>query len=224
VDIRGGQVNSRKTTEREVEEVFEIVSGKIKKLVKEGSRQRAALAKLRRGVGKELGEVPEVWDITLADLPGHLTSEKGVASPAERAIHLALTLFAMHQQGKSQSVSRSGISFGTAVRKLVSIDEKSEQAIKRRFDAALTAKNLFEFSHHARGLIQLMKAKGVFLHYPQFAKDLYRYQNPDCKSEVMLEWGEDFWAPAKKRQRREEEQEESLVENRIENQEEGVQL
>jgi CRISPR system Cascade subunit CasB len=191
----------------EAKEVERIVFKKIRWLSVPGSQQRAALAKLRRGVGKELGEIPAVWDITLAELPESLISWDGAATPAEQAIHVSLTLFALHQQGKSETVSRSNISFGTAVRRLVAPDKSNEQAIKRRFDAAATAREFSEFSHHARGLIQLMKASNTFLDYPKFAKDLYWLQDPEQRTKVMLRWGQDFWTPESAVQDQEKEQE-----------------
>jgi CRISPR system Cascade subunit CasB len=154
----------------------------------------------------------------LADVPEALASWDGVASAAEQAIHLSLTLFALHQQGKTQSVSHSGVPFGKAVRKLVAPDKSNEQTIKRRFDAALTAKDLVEFSQHARGLVQLMKANDVFMDYPVFAENLYWYQDLNWKNQVMFKWGTDFWMIAKKEQDKEESQEEDREKSR----EEGV--
>ena len=158
-------------------------------------RHRAALAKLRRGVGYRPDELPEVWEFTLADLPEELWGKDGEASWAEQAIHTALTLFALHQQGENESVSRKGISFGTMARRIVSPDKANEQTIKRRFDAAVTSKDFVEFSRHARSLIKIAKANDVYLDYPRFAKDLYWYQNPESK--IMFKWGQDFWAPIK---------------------------
>jgi CRISPR system Cascade subunit CasB len=202
----------------EAKEVERIVFKKIGWLSVPGSQQRAALAKLRRGIGKEPGEIPEVWDITLAELPESLTSWDGVVTQAEQAIHVSLTLFALHQQGKGEVVSRSNISFGAAVRRLVTPDKSNEQAIKRRFDAAVTATEFSEFSHHARGLIQLMKASNTFLDYPTFAKDIYWLQNPEQRTKVMLRWGQDFWAPESMARDQEKRQEDSQ-----ENSREGVQ-
>jgi CRISPR system Cascade subunit CasB len=204
----------------EAKEVERVVFSRIRWLSVPGSQQRAALAKLRRGVNKEPGELPEVWDITLAELPVSLASWDGVATRAEQAIHVSLTLFALHQQGKSEAVSRSDISFGTAVRQLVAPDKSNEQAVKRRFDAAITAKEFAEFSHHTRGLIQLMKANknNIFLDYPKFAKDLYWLQDPEQRTKVMLRWGQDFWTPGNTGQDQEQKQEKNQKDDR-----EGVQ-
>jgi CRISPR system Cascade subunit CasB len=195
------------------EAVYGYVSGKIKALTAKEqnnkSWQRATLAKLRRGVGREPGETPEVYEITLEHMPEALRSENDIPSSAEQAIHLSLTLFALHQQGNSGSANHSGISFGSAAKRLVESNKANGPAVKRRFDAALTAKNLVEFSHHARGLIQMMKAKGIFMDYPQFAKNLYWYQSPDHRRTVVFSWGKDFWAPKEASQNKNENQKEN---------------
>jgi len=175
------------------DEVYRFVAGKIQQLSQKGSWQTAMLAKLRRGIGKAPGETPEIWELTIAELPEALTSFRGCPSDGEWAAHLALTLFALHQQGKSTSVSGQGNSFGRAVSLLRASDGSNEAGIKRRFDATLTAKNLKEFSHHARGLVQLMKAKDVVLDYPLFAKDIFWLQNADVRRKVCLRWAEDYY-------------------------------
>lgn len=65
----------------------------------------------------------------------------------------------------------------------------------RRFNAVITSSEMTELAHHARGLIQLMKAsdKNIGLDYPQFARDLYNFQFPDGRKNVILRWGQDFY-------------------------------
>ena len=64
------------------------------------SAVRANLARLRRGIGKNPGELPELWDITLEGMPENLYSNNGMPTKAEWAVYNSLTLFALHQQGK----------------------------------------------------------------------------------------------------------------------------
>lgn len=61
---------------------------------------RATLARLRRGVSLAPGADPDIWDVTLADIPDELVSVNGVPTRGEWAIQIALTLFALHQQGR----------------------------------------------------------------------------------------------------------------------------
>lgn len=175
------------------DQIYSFVLGTTTRINNSGHNKAAAFAKLRRGVGKPPGASPEVWEYTLADLPVNLASNSGEPSRAEWAIHLALTLFALHQQGNDGSVILKDVSFGQAVRRIINPDQSNEKGIKARFDAALTAKGINEFANHARSLIQLMRAEGVEMDYPLFAKDLYNYQLIDGQDKVRLRWGEDYY-------------------------------
>jgi len=179
-----------------------FVRNKIASLDEESSWSRAMLAKLRRGIGKTPGSVPEIWEITIGDSPDDWQSRDGVPSYAENAVHAALTLYALHRQGKGGTANDntrdengniSGKSFGSAVARLISSNGSNEHAIKRRFDAVATASDFKELAHHARGLIQLLKASDITMDYPGFARDLFFYQLPGFADKVRLRWGEDFY-------------------------------
>lgn len=160
------------------------------------SAVRAVLARLRRGIGKMPGSMPELWDITMKDLPEVLAGKGDNPSYGEWAVHTALTLFALHQQGKnleSQCMNQDGMSLGIAVRNLIHAEE-DENRIKRRFDAAATSDSVEEFSHHLRGLIQLLKAENIPLDYPKLTEELYRFQFSEARDNVRLQWGRDFYS------------------------------
>lgn len=89
-------------------------------------------------------------------------------------------------------MDRAGASLGTSVGSLVK-EENDFLRIKRRFDAAATSDSLAEFSHHLRGLIQLMRDKAIPLDYAGLASDLYFYQSRDARDSVRLRWGRDFY-------------------------------
>lgn len=155
---------------------------------------RAALAELRRGVGKKPGDIPQLWGYFLQDMPEEFFGNNE-PSKAEWAIYTALTLFALHQQGKDPKTDcmyKEGHSFGTAVNRLVH-DEDERERVARRFYAASTASSMEELSHHMRGIIQLLRSEGVSLDYPMLAADLYRYQFNSLVSNVRLKWGQDFY-------------------------------
>ncbi len=162
---------------------------------KNESAVRAMLAKLRRGIGKPPGSMPELWPVTLDGLPEALQGTSSSPSKGEWAVHTALTLFALHQQGKElkgKAMFREGESLGVSLRQLAMI-YGDEARVKRRFDAAATAQSPEEFSNHLRGLIQLLKAEDVPLDYAALAEDLYWFQFPEAKDGVRLRWGRDFY-------------------------------
>lgn len=182
--------------------IKKLTQKKVESLLTDSPWSRAMLAKLRRGIGKQPGEMPELFDILLEEMPDELYGKGGDPSYSEWAIYSALTLFALHQQGKERPMSLSGKaeednknagnSLGAAVGYLVKQDKDREPAIKRRFDAVATANEFTEFAHHARGIIQLFRAEDITLDYPRFAEDLYWYQFDETRNRVRLRWGEDY--------------------------------
>lgn len=123
---------------------------------KETSVGKAMLANLRRGIGKTPGELPELWGAFLNEMPSELYGNSGMPSEGEWAVYIALTLFALHQQGNAEPVHCEKVSLGTAAARLM--NEKTEEErgrILRRFGPVVTAKSMQELSHHLRGLIQL---------------------------------------------------------------------
>lgn len=161
--------------------------------------QKAVLAKLRRGVGRAPGDLPELWGFFLEGLPEKWESRGGPPSREEWAIYLALTLYALHQQGRStrevgENMHKKGESLGRAVRKLLDPGEAPEDSsVLRRFNALATARDMPERVHYLRGIVQLLRAKGIPLDYAQLAVDLYLLQSPESAARVRLRWGENFY-------------------------------
>ena len=174
-------------------DVAAFVREKIGLLDEENPWSRGMRAKMRRGIGKAPGELPEIWDLTLNGLKGDMRGKDGKASSAELAIHTALTLYALHRQGALQSVSGGSDTFGGAAARLIRKDALRLDSVKRRFNAAATSVDFTELANHARGIVQLLKAEGIILDYPSFASDLYYYQFPKTADNIRLKWGNDFY-------------------------------
>jgi CRISPR type I-E-associated protein CasB/Cse2 len=157
------------------------------------SAQVAALARLRRGLGKQPGELLDILEFTTApELVGDWRSDD--PNHAEIAAHHCLTLFAMHQQSQSQPMHHSGQRLGKALRKLIGRDElKPENPVVRRFAMLGTADTLDEVVHHLRGLVQLLRANAIPLDYGLLARDLLAWQYPNGPARVRMGWGRDFY-------------------------------
>lgn len=164
-------------------DVYNVVKHQIVRIIKSPEQsRRAALAKLRRGVGKPPSMVPEIWEITIGALP------ENAGEYAEQAVHVALALFAMHRQGTEIS-GQNGGTLGAAVSKLKNGD--NDDAVTRRFNSAVTADTINELSVHVRSLVQLLRSKGIDMDYPGFAQELYYWQiDPE---RTRLKWGRDYW-------------------------------
>lgn len=177
--------------------VRNFVYTRISRLAHSNISSRAAeLAKLRRGIGKEPGSQPDLWELTLDELPESLEGTDLQPSFGERAVYTALTLFALHQQGKDiekKCMNESGTTLGGAVRQIIRQNPGREEAIKRRFMVAVTADSYEELVWHLRGLIQLLRSEEIKLDYPNLARDLYHYQFSERRDRIRLQWGRQFY-------------------------------
>jgi CRISPR system Cascade subunit CasB len=177
--------------------IYGQMKSRLQRLDADTPHIKAMLAKLRRGVGKKPSETPEIFEITVGGLPEALAGTGENASPAENALHTALTLYALHRQGAggTRHIDSKDKSIGYAARRLVRADGGNEDAIRRRFDTILTASDPAELAHHARGLVQLMRASDspIYLNWAQFAVDLFRFQSETRRDDVRLKWGREFY-------------------------------
>ena len=174
------------------------------------SSGKAMLANLRRGVGREPGDLPQLFGILLSDMPEDFWSKSGTATKEEWACYTALTLYALHQQGydaKSQHMhTDEGVSLGKAMYKLAASydgDPNAEQRVVQKMRILATSADVKELSHHLRGIVQLLKANGISLNYKRLAGDLYEMQFPDGKRKVCLRWGQDFYGGRDKKDNQE---------------------
>ncbi|MFC5996765.1 type I-E CRISPR-associated protein Cse2/CasB [Pseudonocardia hispaniensis] len=151
----------------------------------------AALARLRHGAGKAPGEVLDILEFTVSDTfaPG----PEDAPGPEEWAVHVALTLFAVHQQSRGERMHRRGRGLGTALRSLhTGAPTDIPDPLLRRFRMLGTANSFPELTHHLRGAVQLLRAAGVPLDYGRLADQLVTWQRfgPD---RVQLTWGREFY-------------------------------
>ena len=162
----------------------------------ETGQQKAMLANLRRGAGKEPGELPELWGILLDGFPEEWLGNGDGAGCEEWAAYIALTLFALHQQGKSTESSlmhNEGYPLGRALKKLAGGDADKESRVLRRFKQMASSEDIRGVAYHLRGIVQLLKAEDIPLDYKSLARDLHRYQQQEERSRVRLNWAEDFY-------------------------------
>lgn len=173
------------------------VASRIESLAPDPARlspyARAALANLRRGVGKTPGSVPQIWELTMASF-----EEEG--SPArdreETAIHIALTQWAQHQQSKSSPMHNPERSFGEALRLLAARQDRAkphDTAAYRRMMALASNRQVVGIVTHARGLIGQLRSESVSFDYGRWADDLYSLQIPARLADVQRRWGRDFY-------------------------------
>ncbi len=186
--------------------ISDYVGYKISLLDADSPWSKAELAKLRRCVGKDIRESQDTWEIILDGIPEELMGRPADGfepSAAECAVHTTLTLYALHMQGRTRTANSEERSFASAI--AATIDGTNDEGVRRRFASMITATDLNEMTYHARSLIQIMRTKeNICFDYRSFAKDLYSYQFPEGKRNVLIRWGRDFYtSPAKDKNKEE---------------------
>lgn len=175
-------------------QVESFVQKKVMFLLSQAGSNKKLLAELRRGIGKAPGEVPQLWGYYLESMPEEFY---GTSAPsrAEWAVYAALTLFALHQQGKDPEASpmhEPGQTFGKAFSQLVT-DASERERVTRRFHILATASSIEELFHYLRSTVQIMRGANIRLDYAKLAGDIYCFQFPESRSIVQLRWGQDFY-------------------------------
>ena len=153
------------------------------------------LAMLRRAAGSPPGSEPTVWADTIGLVPDQDVGRTDDPSSAELAAHHAMTLFALHRQGRSEVAHSDGVAPGTAFARLAfsrgGPDGESE-GVRRRFDAMITATSSTESAHHLRGLVVLARSAGVALDYGILAEDLADLWSTRGRNRARLRWARQY--------------------------------
>lgn len=157
---------------------------------KNKARARGELAALRKGVSRSPGELPEIWELTEVPPPEHAGD---APTPEEIAVHTAMTLYAVHQQSRTEPMFRPGVGLGSAAHDLVGRDEENPSA-RARFNALVTSTTVAELRHHLRGFVSLLRARGIALDHAMLADDIFYFQQPGGAKKVRLAWARQYYS------------------------------
>ena len=152
-----------------------LLVGQLEKL--RDRDDRAALARLRRGLGKRLG-TPQMYPYVIP----WVGKER---SKIECGI-LVASLFALHPDPAPR-----GRSMGSVFRQM--LDGNNQDSLERRFSALLSS-SVQDVGGHLRHAVSLAKSKDVHVDYDKLFKDLQGWSHPDRY--VQLNWARDFWTQA----------------------------
>lgn len=164
-----------------------------------GARQ---LAVLRRAAMQAPGAYAPAWPLEFEGLPESLAGREArnpVPSQGEWAVHLALTLYASHQQSQRVAMHVQGADhrIGAAVRVLVRANPDKYGNLEagelpRRFAALVSAQSIEEIGHYLRQIVGLLRGSSIPLDYGRLAQDVFDLQNPYRADGVRLTWGRDY--------------------------------
>lgn len=183
------------------EHVAAVVSG-LQRRYQDGTPDAiAVLARLRQVVNETpgAGGVPEA-----CRLPEELLRREflpdDAPSASERALHTAVTLWAVHQQShRDKPMHTGGTTFAAAIHRLA-VASPSEATVYRRFTALGTATTYGELTFHARGIIKQLRNAQIGFDYGLLADDLRTFQYGVEAStgltgpeRVRSLWGREYW-------------------------------
>ena len=156
----------------------------LEKLYHENNR--AALAKLRRGLGKKNG-TPDMCRYVVPFLP------EGTETYQLGHYFLIASLFALHPEPAARNTS-----MGKVFRAMMG----TSQSIEKRFENLL-AVDAEDLDGHLRQAVSLAKSKNVRVDFHRLFYDIDRrsWNRPDRR--VQLEWARDFWGYEKEQKENE---------------------
>ncbi len=179
-----------KETEKRLNQLFK----------KDDATLKARMAELRHGIGTVPGFLPALWGELFDDLPDDMLGKYGRPSKEEWAIYDAMTLYALHQQGKNPKTNNmnvKNVSLGKAACKLVyaggGTDEDREKVSRRFYQIALAA-DIETLSYYLRTFIPLLRGESIGLDYAMLAQDIYLCQTESGQPSVRLRWGQDYYS------------------------------
>lgn len=161
---------------------------------------RAALAALRRALGKPIGETLDAFPYVIPLLP------QGLHPWDEQCYYLVASLFALYPEpwtsarrqslglamrlmARKQSDERSG--GDDASDESENVGSKLDAAVERRFVALLNASS-DGFATHLRYAVTLLKSNDQRIDWARLLCDARGWQYPARR--VQRAWGHDFWA------------------------------
>jgi CRISPR system Cascade subunit CasB len=149
---------------------------------------RAALAALRRGLGRPPGTVADVQPHVARFLPDR-------PSPADDAYYLVASLFALHPQGSwRRTPEQRGFSnLGASFALLAASDRArggSGESVGKRVVALLNA-HAEDLPEHLRHAVSLLKAHDVKLEWRQLLRDLRDWEHESRR--VQRNWSRAYW-------------------------------
>lgn len=135
---------------------------------------RAAMAKLRRGLGKRMGS-PDMYPFVVHFLPKSRWMQE--------YCFLIASLFALHPDS-----APSGRTMGGVFRLIQGADHT--ESIEKRFIRLLES-DRDDVGNHLKQAISLAKSKGVAIDYHRLMADLLHWNHEDRF--VQLAWAREYW-------------------------------
>ena len=153
------------------------------------AENRAALAALRRGLGRPPGHTPEMHPYVIRFLP----KEAYPNSWIEQSYYLVASLYGLHpEMGKGKNL---GHHFSQTLDRN---NPDNNQAIERRFTALLTT-HPDDLAFYLRQAVSFLKSRPepVAVNWHQLMRDVLAWGDAYKQPGVQKQWARYFWSPPK---------------------------
>lgn len=150
---------------------------------------RAAMAALRRGLGKRPGAAMEMHPYVVPYTQG-LIYERD-----EEPYYIVAALFGFYPTKRWQSYNEKGQTNLGASFKLLAAQNEGGESIQRRFVALLNC-DAEDLPDHLRQAISLLKSKDIPVDWLQLLRDIKRWESDERR--VQRRWARAFWGDATK--------------------------
>ncbi len=151
---------------------------------------RAAMANLRRGLGKPMGTTIEMYPY----IGKFLSREPNYRR--EKALHLVGSLFGFYWKAENTKGN-----FGYSMREL----KQESESIEKRFVALLNA-NYEDLDQHLRQAVSLLKSNDKPINWEQLFEDIVYWESDNRR--VQYRWARGFWGSSELQANEEENEEE----------------
>lgn len=179
--------------------IYQDVSRILKKIdtTRDTPATKALLAQLRNSiVSKNINYVCSLGYL-VSYIPEEQLGSGEKLSHYEKAILVAVQMYALHQQSKSNSVltlDNKYYNLGDSLRMLRSEDSKS---IDRRFNIMITSRNFSQLQNQLRQFVKLLKARSdAKVNYAKLADDLYWFLR-GLKDNLKVAWSRSYYKATK---------------------------
>lgn len=178
--------------------IYQNVSGILRKIdaTRDTPTTNALLAHLRHSTVPNNINVRSLEGL-FSNIPEEQLGSGGELNNYERAILVAVQMYALHQQSRSDSVltlDNKRQNLGDSLRALRSEDS---QSIDRRFNIMITSGNFSQLQYQLRQFIKLLKARtDAKVNYAKLAEDLYWFLR-GSKDNLKIAWSRSYYKATK---------------------------
>ena len=179
--------------------IYQDVSRILRKIdtTRDTPDTKALLAQIRNSIVSNNMNVRSL-ECLFSNIPEEQLGSGGELNNYERAILVAVQMYALHQQSRSDSVltlDSKYYNLGDSLRALRSEDSKS---IDRRFNIMITSRNFGQLQYQLRHFIKLLKARSdAKVNYAKLADDLYWFLR-GSKDNLKIAWSRSYYKATKK--------------------------